>query len=95
VIKNHVINGGDHYSVDYRPQSDGTIKLFAVDYPHDPWGKSVRENHLYPSSQICVSPGREPHSMERAKAIAMVWCEGWSKYIRTGQFPRGSKQVKV
>jgi hypothetical protein len=95
VIKHYLVNKQDQYTIDFRQQSNGTIKLFAIEHPGDPWGKGVSENHLYSSGEICVSPGREPRTYDKAAAIAMVWCEGWSTYVRTGDFPSGSKRVNV
>ena len=98
VVKHFIVRYADKtdvYSVDFRPQSDGTIKLFAISHPADPWGKSVQENHLYSSGQICVAAGHEPRTADRAKAIAMVWCKGWSDYVRTGRFPSGTKKVNI
>ena len=95
MIKHYLVNKRDRYTIEFRPQSDGTIKMFALDHPYDPYGKSVSENHLYPSDEICVLAGREPRTMDKAAAIAMVWCEGWSTYIRTGTFPTGGKRVNV
>ena len=95
MIKEYRVDGRDYYKIDIRPQSDGTIKSFALDHPSDPWGKGVEENHLYSTGEICVSKGQEPRTMDRAKAIAMVWCEGWSVYVRTGVFPKGAKRINV
>jgi hypothetical protein len=90
-----VVDRRDRYTVDAYSQSDGTVKIYASEHPPDPWGKGVSENHLYSSGEICVAAGHEPTSFDQAKAIAMVWCEGWSKYVRTGVFPKGSKRVNV
>ena len=35
----------------------------------------------------CVASGHEPRSMDRAAAIAMVWCEGWSAVRPFGTLP--------
>lgn len=91
----YTVGGKDHYTIDFRPASDGIIKMFAIDHPADPWGKSVQENHLYRSKEICVAAGREPRTAERARAIAQVWAAGWSEYLRTGKFPSGKKRVNV
>jgi hypothetical protein len=91
----YVIDKTDRYRIEFRPQADGTIKLFALSHPADPWAKPVSENHLYSSGEVCVTVGREPRSLDRARAIAMVWAKGFSIYCRTGQFPTGSQKVNV
>ena len=95
MIKHYLVNKRDRYTIEYRPQSGGTIKLFALGHPPDPYGSGVATNHLYSTGEICVSAGHEPRSLDQAKAIAMVWCEGWSAYVRTGKFPSGSKRINV
>jgi len=95
MMKNYRVNGRDNYSIDFRPQSDGTIKMFATEHPADPHGKPVSECHLFSSGEICVSGGHEPRTMDRAKAVAVHWMEGWSQYVRTGNFPKGSRRVTV
>ncbi len=95
MIKEYRINGSDEYQIDYRPQGDGTIKLFAPIHPPDPYGGAVTDNHLYPSGEICVARGNEPRTMDRAKAIAYFWMEGYSKFIRTGKFANDGGRVRV
>lgn len=91
----YLVDKTDQYKIEFRPQADGTIKLFALEHPPDPWSQSAKENHLYQSGEICVTKGREPRTAERAKAIAMVWSKGWSVYMRTGTFPNGPQRVNV
>ena len=95
MIKNYVVDKTDEYTIDYRPQADGTIKMFATDHPHDPYGKPVSENHLFSTNEICVTSGHEPRTMDRAKALAVHFMEGYSQYVRTGEFPKGSRRVHV
>jgi hypothetical protein len=95
VIKHYVVNKVDRYTIELRPQSDGTVKPFALEHPPDPYGGNAHTHHLYSSGEICVAAGHEPRSFDKAAAIAMVWCEGWSTYVRTGHFPSGSKRVNV
>jgi hypothetical protein len=95
VIKHYLVNRRDRYTIEFRSQPNGTIKLFALDHPPDPYASGAATNHLYSTGEICVSAGHEPQSLDQAKAIAMVWCEGWSTYVRTGRFPSGSKRVNV
>lgn len=91
----YVVKGTDHYVIDFRPQPDGSIKMFVIDHPADPWGKNVTENHLYSNGTICVAAGREPRTGPQARAIAQVWAAGWSRYIREGKFPTGNQKVNV
>ena len=95
MIKHYLVNKRDRYEIDFREQSDGTYKMYAVDHPADPYGKGASENHLYSGGEICVATGHAPRTLDRAKAIAMAWCEGWSTYVRTGKFPGGAKRVNV
>ena len=91
----YVVKGTDHYVIEFRPQSDGAIKMFAINHPADPWGKTVVVHHLYTNGTICVAAGHEPRTADRARAIAQVWAAGWSSYIRTGTFPSGSQKVNI
>ncbi len=95
MIKHYLVNKRDRYTIEFRPQRGGTFKLFALSHPADPYPKGADENHLSSSGEICVSAGSEPRTIDKAQAIAMVWCEGWSTYIRTGKFPTGGKRVNV
>jgi len=94
MICNFVVDGIDRYSIEIRP-SGHYFTLHAVNYPPNNHGGGVTDHHLYTSGKICVSDGHEPRTIERAKAIAMNWCEGWSKYIRGYSFPNGAKRVNV
>lgn len=91
------VNGVDLYSIEFRPQPNGTFKIFVPMHPPDPHRKNSHEHHLYDSGEICVAPGKEPRTLDRAKAIAIHWMECWSVYIRTsdGKFPKGGRKVTV
>lgn len=93
--KSYVVGRNDKYTVNYVGQSDGTIKMFAELHPTDPHGAAVTESHLYSTGEICVSAGNAPETMDRAKAIAVHWMEGYSEYVRSGEFPTGSRRVHV
>lgn len=86
---------GDTYTLEFRPQPDGHFDIFAIESPRNPRDSSVSICHLYPSGEVCVASGREPRTLDRALAIAFVWMDGYSTYIRTGQFPMGAKKVNV
>ncbi len=91
---NFLVDGVDRYSIEVR-QSGSYYTLHAITYPPNNRGGGVTDHHLYSSGQICVSAGYEPRTIDRAKAIAMSWCEGWSKYVRGYDFPNGAKRVNV
>ena len=95
MTKRYRVGGNYIFELEYRSQPDGTIKLFALDHPSDPHGKTSIEHHLCDDGWICVSQGNEPRTMDRAKAIAVHWMEGYSEYIRTGVFPKGGRRVTV
>lgn len=94
MIKNYLVDHCDAYTIDFR-QSDGTVKLFALKHPPNPYGGGVTDHHLYSTDEICVAAGHEPQTMDEAIAIALYWCEGWSAYIRTGRFPKGTKRYNL
>jgi hypothetical protein len=94
MICNFLVDGVDRYSIDIR--SNGSyFTLHAITYPRNRRGGGVTDHHLYPSEQICVSSGNEPRTFDNAKAIAIFWADGWSKYQRTGVFPNGATRVNV
>jgi hypothetical protein len=95
LVLRYLVDKTDRYTIEFRPQADGSIKLFAINHPPDPWGKPVTVNHLYSTGEVCVTAGREPRTAERARAIAMFWTKGWSVYCRTGVFPNGRQRVNV
>ena len=95
MTKTYMVDGQDRYVIDYRPQSDGTIKMFALDHPYNPQSDPVNVHHLYSSGEICVAAGHEPRTLDRATAIAATWMQGFSRYVRTGTFPSGTKRFNV
>lgn len=95
MIKEYRVNGRDDFRIDFRSQPEGTIKMFPLEYPVDPTGASLVSKHLLSSGEICVSSGNEPRTLDRAKAIAVLWMEGYSKFIRTGTFPNAGGRVTV
>ncbi len=86
---------GDHYTIVFRPQPNGTFKIYCPEHPDNPHSTDVTKCHLYSSGEICVAAGKEPRTLDRAKAIAMFWIDGYSRYIRTGVFPNGNAKVNV
>jgi hypothetical protein len=85
----------DHYTIAYWPQADGTIAIHAETRPKDPF--RVRDEcHVdLDGTLVCVTKGKEPRSVERAEVIAHAWMLGYSVYVRTGKFPRGTIRVKT
>jgi hypothetical protein len=51
--------------------------------------------HLLEADRICVTQGREPATIDRAKAIAYVWMRGYSEFVKTGRFPNPAHRVNV
>ena len=93
--KRYRVDGANEYAIDYRQQSNGTFKIVATDCPSDSHGKGPETHHRYASGEICVAEGREPKSLDRAKAIAMAWIDGYEEYLATAQFPTGKRRIKV
>lgn len=94
-MKKSYVVGKDKYTIDYVGQPDRTIKMFAELHPPDPHGAAVAESHLFPTGEICVSAGNAPETMDRAKAIAVHFMEGYSEYVQSGEFPNGKRRVHV
>ncbi len=86
---------GDQYTIAFRPQPNGTYKIYSLEHPYNPHSADVTKCHLYSSGEICVAAGQEPRTLDRAKAIAMFWIDGYSKYIRSGVFANGAAKVNV
>jgi hypothetical protein len=91
---NFVVDRVDRYGIDVRV-ANGHYTLHAVTHPPNTRGGTVNDHHLCSDGKICVVAGQEPRTIDRAKAIAMSWCDGWSKYQRGKPFPNGSKAVSV
>ncbi len=86
---------GDMYTLEFRQQSDGHFDIYAIESPPNPQNTSVSICHLCASGKVCVAAGKEPRTLDRALAIAFIWIDGYSAYIRTGVFPMGAKKVNV
>ena len=67
--------------------SDGTIEMYPRLYPPDRHHRGSAHHHLMTDGRICVPAERKPRSMAWAAKIATCWAEGWSEYVRTGEFP--------
>lgn len=86
---------GDRYTIEYRRESNGTYTIWCFDHPYNNYDSGVTKCHLYSSGQICVSSGNEPRTLDRAKAIATFWMDGYSRYIRSGEFYNGKVKINV
>ncbi|WP_339734832.1 hypothetical protein [uncultured Gimesia sp.] len=97
VTKNYRVDGTDDYTIKYEEKGwlSPTYKITCTRHPHNPRSNSVNDCHLYSSGEVCVAAGKEPKSLDKAKAIGMAFCEGYSQYVRTGKFPNGRKRVNV
>ena len=91
------VDGRDQYTITYQEQSNGTYALYCSEHPPIPrsYSSNVVDSHLYSNGRICIASGKEPRTLDRAKAIAFAFCEGFSQYVRTGAFPNGPKRVNV
>ena len=85
----------DLYTIEYRPQTDGTFKLLCTEHPYNSYSTAVTDCHLYSNNEICVSSSYRVNSLEKAKAIATSFMDGYSQYVRSGVFPNGAKKVNV
>jgi hypothetical protein len=86
---------GDIYTMEFVSLSDGTYAISCTEHPSNPYSTDVALCHLYSSGQVCVASGCEPKTLDRAKAIATAFMDGYSQYIRTGTFPNGAKNIRV
>lgn len=86
---------GDHYTIEYRSQRDGTWQIFCTEHPYNPYGTSVLDCHLYPDGRVCVDVKYRVDSLDRAKAVAAAFMDSYSHYVRTGVAPNGARKVHV
>jgi hypothetical protein len=86
---------GDLYTIEYRAQANGTYKLFCTEHPYNAYSTEVTKCHLYSSNEICVSSAYRVDSLDKAKAVAAFFMDGYSHYVRTGVFPNEGAKVNV
>ncbi len=86
---------GDRYTIEYRRKWLGDYEIWCVAHPHNPYDTGVDKCHLFSSGKVCVASGNEPSTLDRAKAIATFWMDGYSRYIRTGEFYNGPVKINV
>lgn len=95
VTKRYRVRGTDNYTISFERQSNGTYKIRCTEHPANSYSSAATKCHLYGSGDVCVTAGKEPRSLDRAVAIAQVWMNGYSTYVRTGRFPTGKSRVNV
>ncbi|QDT45708.1 hypothetical protein Pan241w_58350 [Gimesia alba] len=95
VTKNYRVDGRDDYTLTYQKKWNGTYEIHCSRHPHNPQSRSMNDCHLGSDGKVCVASGKEPRSLDKAKAIGMAFAEGYSHYVRTGIFPNGAKRVNV
>lgn len=69
--------------------------LWCLLAPRNPYPAQPAKDHLLKGNQICVTTGREPRTLSRAKALAYLWLRGFSVYIRSGSFPNKAEQINI
>ncbi len=86
---------GDVYRIDFRKGwLSGQYVMYCLSHPpcRYPLGTDA---HLLRHDRICVAAGKEPETIEQAKAVALRWMRGFSTYLRSGCFPNGPARVDV
>ncbi len=90
--------GGGLYKFQYRLAYDsegrGYYQVRALDHPSCNYPLGVPA-HLLTADLICVAQGREPRTIERAKAVAFCWMTGFESYRRTGVFPDNAVRFDI
>ena len=83
--RNNTRQGTDKYAIEYA-WNGSHYDLYAHSRPSNPYSSGVSTTHLYEnSSQICVSSGREPKTMDQAEKIARAFMDHFSQYVRDGK----------
>lgn len=85
---------GDIYTIEFR-NAGSYYTIWCSEHPDNPYDDDVSKCHLYSSGQVCVTAGKEPRTLDKAKAIAAAWIDGYSEYVRTGVFPTGTRRYNV
>ncbi len=86
---------GDHaFDFEYR-EIKGTWEIYATSYPTNCRSKNPPDCHVYSDGRISVTSGKEPLTIDRARAIAKVWAVGYGNYQTTGTFSNNGGQVTV
>lgn len=90
---------GSIYKIQYRETKDGYFgpafyRMKVIQHPPCSYQTGVSA-HLLEANFICVAEGREPDTIERAKAVALHWMTGFESYRRHGVFPNGQSRFDV
>jgi hypothetical protein len=76
-------------------QPDGTYQAYCYDCPLNRRSSSPPDCHIYRDGRISINEQARPRTLDRSKAIARYWAEGYVDYQRTGVFPNGKRQIEV
>jgi hypothetical protein len=85
----------DNYVIAFQQEDNGTITIWAEERPNDPYRIATEAHVALDGEKVCISGGKEPRSLERAEAIAHTWMLGYSEYIRSGTFPKGTRRLNI
>jgi hypothetical protein len=87
---------GGTYRIEFRRTGlfAGHYDMRVLDRPECPFPLGYPA-HLLEGARICVTQGREPKSLDQAKAVAFHWMSGFEQYRQTGAFPNGRARFDV
>jgi len=86
---------GKTFRFEIQPRGDGAYDILCRERPRNHRTESPPVVHIYSSGLISVRDDLRPRTLDRAKAIASYWAEGYSEYLRTGRFPEGKRRIIV
>lgn len=90
------VDGEDDYVIDCRREADGSHSLWCRQHPWCPYPTEETSTHLnHETGRVCIAESERPRHLEKAKAIAMLFCRGYSTYCQTGRFPNGGGRVRI
>lgn len=86
---------GDLYVIRYE-DCGSTWRMYAEERPENRFTRNSLKDHLLAGDQICVDRDKfNPRTFEEAAAVAYLWMQGFSQYIRCGVFPVTGGRVNV
>lgn len=89
------VPSGAIYKIRYRrPFGTTNYTMHVLEHPPCRYPLGVVA-HLLEANTICILQGYEPHTIERAKALALHWITGFEEYRRSGNFPNGKSRIDV
>lgn len=83
------------FTVRYEKDDAGCFTIYIIDRPPNIRSDSPPLVHMYSDGRVSVDEGREPETLDDARAIARYWARGYLKYQRTGVFPNDGGKVNV